>query len=377
MHTRAKTKPRIGIFTRPIDQGTSGSGHHLLEIVRHVLAANADFELFLIHYERNEKAIYREAPELIVPRNPLAAARVLAPYGFDVLHYSPLTVHSPIIGVKAKKAATIHGAEPNILPRYYSLPARIHAKYVKPVLARRMDRIFTVSETSKRYYAEHWGVDPERVSICYNAVDAQYRPGRDPEPVKKKYGIRGRYLFHVSKYSRRKNPDCILKAFRVLARREDTRDVGLVLAGSGWNNETVLGYLEREKLLERVVFTGFTPEDDLVALYCGAEAFLFPSRAEGFGMPNLEAMACACPVVTSRAFAIPEVVADGALLIDDPDNYEDLAAKALSLIQDRAARDDLIRKGLARAASFSWEESARTVLEGYRSLLADSARSGA
>lgn len=371
MSIPVKTKPRVGIFTRPIDQGTSGSGHHLLEIVRHVLAANTDFEIFLIHYERNEKAVYREAQEIIVPRNPLAAARSLAPYAFDILHYSPLTVHSPILGVKARKAATIHGAEPNILPRYYTLPARLHAKYVKPVLARRMDRIFTVSETSKRYYAEHWGVAPERVSICYNAVDAQYRPDRDPGPTKRKYGIRGRYLLHVSKYSPRKNPDCILRAFRSLAAREDTRDVGLVLAGSGWNSESVLGFLEREKLMDRVVFTGFTPEDDLVALYSGAEAFLFPSRAEGFGMPNVEAMACGCPVVTSRVFAIPEIVGDAALLMDDPDDHEDLAAKALSLIQDRAAREALIRRGLARAASFSWEESARTVLDGYRSLLAE------
>ena len=363
-------KPLVGIFTRPIDQGTSGSGHHLHEIVRRVLALNDEFDIRLIHYARTDRDVYAMAPEIIVPRNPLRAAAALRAYGFSVLHHSPLTVMSPILGLGARRAATIHGAEPNLLPSYYSLPARLHARLAKPVLARAMDRIFTVSETSKDYYVKHWGVDPAKVSVCYNAVGPSYRPGLDSSIVHSRLGIPGRYIFHVSKYSERKNPDCLLAAFGELAGQSDFADLSLVIAGSGWDNERVRAFTRARNLEGRVVCTGFTPEQDVAALLAGASAFAFPSRAEGFGMPNVEAMACGCPVVTSRAFAIPEIVGDAALLIDHPDDYRGLALALARILREPALASELRTRGLERAARYSWDDSARTVLAGYRGLLA-------
>ncbi|MFP4427411.1 MAG: glycosyltransferase family 4 protein [Spirochaetaceae bacterium] len=371
--TSATTRPRVGIFTRPIDQGTSGSGHHLLEMVRHILELNEEFEIYLIHYEPNEKPIYRHpgvAGEIIVPRNPFAAARKLAPYGFSLLHHSPLTIYSPLRVPGAARVATIHGAEPNIIPRYYSLQARLHARFIKPRLARRMDHIFTVSETSKRYYAEHWGVDPGRVSITYNACAPAYRrlePPFEELPALKRLGLDTPYLFHISKHSHRKNPEAIASAFATVARSEEIPGLKLVLAGKGWENESLETRLRDLGVLDRVVFTGFVGEEEVVELFNGAFAFLFPSRAEGFGMPNVEAMACGCPVITSNAFALPEIVGDAALIVE-PEDHDALATSILRLHREPELRSQLITKGLDRAASYSWEKSARTVLAVYRQL---------
>ncbi len=372
MTSNVKSRPRIGIFTRPIDKGTSGSGHHLLEIVRHILDINErekSFDIRLIHYLKGTADVYGRAPEIIIPRSPVSAARVLRQWDFDVLHHSPLTVFSPVFGLRARRVATIHSAEPNIIPQYYTRLERAHAKYLKPVYARKMDHIFTVSGTSKAYFAEHWGVNPDRVSVCYNAVSPAYRRIESPLSVPAKYGIRGRYVFHVSKFSHRKNPWCILNAFGELASRETTKDVTLVIAGSGWKNDEVLSFVNERGLADKVVFTGFTPEEDVVELYNGAQAFVFPSRAEGFGMPNVEAMACGCPVVTTRAFAIPEIVGDAAIVVDDPEDFRGVASGLSRILTDPAVRASLVERGLERAASFSWDASARTILGVYASLV--------
>ncbi len=369
--------PKVGIFTRPIDQGTSGSGHHLSEMVRHIIDINEAerrFDITLIHYERNDREIYRRVPELIIPRNPLAAARTLIPHRFDLLHHSPVTIFSPVRVRGAVHVGTIHSAEPNIIPQYYSVPARLHARWIKPRYARRMDHIFTVSETSKRYFVDHWRVPPDRVSITYNACSPAYRVlgevgDTEPSPVLRRLGIDEPYLFHISKHSPRKNPDCILRAFAALCERGTIPGVRLVLAGSGWKNASVESFIDRHDLGTRVVFPGFIPEEEVVELFNGATAFIFPSRAEGFGMPNVEAMACGCPVVTSNAFAIPEIVGDGALVMDDPDDYHDLADKVERIYRDETLRRSLVERGITRAGEFSWEKSARTVLDTWARLI--------
>ena len=363
--------PTIGIFTRPIDQGISGSGHHLLEMVRHVLAQNRDrFRFTLIHYERNERPIYREAEELIVPRNPFAASRAVAPLGFDILHYSPLSPYAPIWGVKAHKVATIHGAEPDLIPEHYSWKLRFHGKVTKPWLSRRMDHLITVSQTSRDYFSSRYRIPLDRFSICYNAVNPNYRrlaPGEIR--VREKYGTGERFLLHVSNFSERKNPWTIMRAFAEVLGRDCGRDYRLVLAGNRWENEGTKRFAAELGIEGRVVFTGFISEGDAVELFNAADAFLFPSLAEGFGMPNIEAMACGCPVVTSGAFAIPEIVGDAAIVVPDPKDWRGLADAVTRLLTDRELRNRLVERGIARAASFSWRESADTLLAVYEGLL--------
>jgi glycosyltransferase involved in cell wall biosynthesis len=367
----AWSQPRIGIFTRPIDQGFSGSGHHLLEIVRNVLARNQDrFHFTLIHYEKNDLPIYTQSDELIVPRNPIAASRVLRRLKFDILHYAPLSPYAPIWRVPGKKVATMHGAEPYLVPELYGPAHRFHAMFTKPRLARRMDHIITVSKTSRDFLAGRFRIPRERFTVCYNAVGTAYRRLTAEEvTAPARFGVDGPYVLHMSNFSERKNPETVIRGFAAFARAMPDQDYRLVLAGNRWRNPRTERLVSELAIEERVCFPGFVTERDAVELLSGAFCFLFPSLAEGFGMPNVEAMACGCPVVTSGVFAIPEIVADAALVLPDPRDWSACSGELQRLAQDETLRSTLVKRGLSRAAEFSWAQSAEAVLSVYEQLI--------
>jgi glycosyltransferase involved in cell wall biosynthesis len=357
---------KIGIFTRPIDQGTSGSGFHLLEILNHLFDQDDENEYVLVHHERNDRPIYRRRRELIVPRNPLKAARILRSERFDILHYNPLTIIAPLWGSGARRLATIHGASILFLPDQFGLFKRLHAKLLLPFLARRMDRVVTVSRTSAAFMRERYGVDSRRIRICFNATNDEYRPS---DAVSARSGdiAAGATILHISKFSERKNPWTLLEAFARVAAA--LRDAGLVVVGSGWKNPAVEAWLASRSLADRVSFAGFVDEAEKIRLLQTSALFVFPSLYEGFGMPNLEAMACGCPVVTTRVFAIPEIVGDAAMIVDDPRDAAALAEKMLEVLGDRDLRKRLVEAGIARARDFSWDESAAVLKKTYGEMM--------
>ena len=361
-------RKKIGIFTRPIDQGTSGSGHYLKEIVAHLLKQNKDFDITLIHYQKNDKPIYNGVKELIIPRNPFKASKIIKKEGFELLHYSPLTIMAPRWGVKAIKVATIHGAEPDLVPQYYSVIKRLHSRLIMPIYARLMDHIFTVSETSKEYFVKNYKISPLKISITYNAVNPSFKelPGKS-FPANEKFNTGNKFIFHISKCSHRKNPEAIIKAFKLFS--EDHSDFKLVLAGSGWNSNYVVELLKDQKVLDKTIFPGFVTEQEVIELLNSATLFVFPSFAEGFGIPNIEAMSCGCPVITSGVFALPEIVENAALLVNEPKNYKELADKMNQIVSNNILKDDLIKKGFNRCKAFSWVNSANHILDIYNQLL--------
>ncbi|HCM26002.1 MAG TPA: glycosyltransferase family 1 protein [Treponema sp.] len=361
---------RIGVFSKPLDNWTSGSGQHLNEILTHALDINdreGRFEFTFIHYRESGNPIYARVRELIIPRNPLLAAFILRREGFDLLHYGPLTIFAPIWFVRAKRMATIHGAEQLLNPQLYGWLEMTHERMVVPFYARQMDAIVTVSETSKRYFTEHFGVESARVTVCYNGLSPAYRTlSAEERCAAKGPAIDEPYILHLSRFSERKNPWTMLEAFARL-RRTDPRakDFKLVCAGKGWEGEAVRARARELGLADAYMAPGFIDRETSVALMNGARAFLFPSLAEGFGMPNLEAMACSCPVVTTRVFAIPEIVGDAAIILDDPLDADAMSGALARACFDGALRERLITAGLRRLPLFSWDESAGKLLGVY------------
>jgi len=361
-----RTRLKIGIFTRPIDQGTSGSGFHLLEVLNHLLDSDQDNEYVLIHHARNENGIYRRCRELIVSRNPLLAAFRLRKEGFDIVHYNPMTILSPIFGIPSKKITTIHGASILFLPKQFSFMKRMHAKLIVPFLARRMDGVVTVSKTSASFINKTYHVESDNICLCYNAVSEKYAQFEADGNAGKKYKI-----LHISKFSERKNPWALLNAFKLVI--QGIPEAKLSIIGNGWDNEKVRQWIDGNRLSDAIVLLGFVSEDEKIKRLQDSGVFVFPSLYEGFGMPNLEAMACSCPVVTTRVFAIPEIVDDAALLVDDPNDHKDIAEKILSIMNDDQLRQHLIDQGLRRVKSFSWTESARALRNFYERIGSDRA----
>lgn len=345
-----------------------------------MVSRSHELELVFCHYERNDAfAPYRAGEELILPRNPLAASARLRRAGLDLVHYNPLTVYAPLfVGQRREgdaggrrapvpRVATIHGAAPLFLPEQYSRVKVLHERYAVGWLARRMDHIFAVSETTKRFIVDTYHVPAERIDVIYNAVDPGFR--RLPPAEREQSRVAGLrpFVLHLSKFSERKNPWTILDAFAELATED--RELKLVLAGAGWDNDAVRRNLRENEIEAQVVFPGFVEKEEIVELMNLAEVFVFPSFYEGFGMPNLEAMACGCPVVTSRAFAIPEIVGDAAITLRCTDDASELASRIREIRTDDELRRTLTERGVARAAAFSWHRSIETIFGAYRRLL--------
>ena len=339
------------------------------EMMNAVLELNSErFDFTFVHYRPSNNPIYRRVRELIVPRNPLRAATALRRGKFAVVHYAPLTIFAPIWGVHARKVATIHGAEQLLVPQFYGMIELAHEYLVVPAYARRMDRIITVSETSARFFTERLRVNPGRIVVCYNGLSSTYRVmPREDVTAPERYAVARPYVLHVSRFSERKNPWVLLDAFARIVREKGVPH-SLICAGGGWSNEKVLHRVRTLGISERFVAPGFVPEQDVAELMNVADLFVFPSLAEGFGMPNVEAMACGCPVITTPGFAVREIVGDAAVVVEDPHDALGLSEAMFDVISHRDLRSRLTERGKARLPLFSWAKSAERLLSVYQEL---------
>ncbi len=287
---------------------------------------------------------------------------------FDVFHFTfsqnvPLLKSGPIV-------VTVHDLISIIFREHYR-----HNK-LRPLFdwmwtkaTKKADRIIAVSESTKRDIIEYLDVSEDKIKVVYEAADPIYRPVTEDEAesVKRRFKTNGSYIMYVGGMDPRKNLEGLLDAYRRLP-TDLSREHKLVVVGrlDQW-------YPEIEKLIsefglrERVVFTGFVPDEMLVALYNGASVFVLPSLYEGFGLPLLEAMSCRTPVVCSNAASIPEVIGDAALMVD-PHDVDGLAAAIERALTDSELREGLREKGFKRAKSFSWEKTARETLAVYEEI---------
>lgn len=246
----------------------------------------------------------------------------------------------------------------------------------------RRDWIACISGHAKREFCDYTGMDPARVFVTPLAAAAHFRPAEDAgraSAARRRYGLEGReYFLSLAVPQPRKNLAHLIRCFyRLLDEHPDAADTWLVLAGSrdqGWMYEEVFAALEESpRHRARVLFPGYLPEEDLGAVYGGALAFVYPSLYEGFGLPALEAMACGTAVIASDTTSLPEVVGGAGLLVD-PTDADALCGAMLRVAGDAGLRAELGRKGLERAAEFSWARCAAQTADVYR--VAAGARAG-
>jgi glycosyltransferase involved in cell wall biosynthesis len=221
--------------------------------------------------------------------------------------------------------------------------------------ARSAERVICPSGYTADDVCARWGVASERVRVI---ADAPALPFGGLEPPA------GPYLLAVGDLRRKKNVDALVRAF-VELRRGAKIEHRLVLAGLDAGSGVMLRAAAQG---EPVEFTGYVPDERLDALIRGASLLVHPSLYEGFGLVVLEAMARGTPVLAARATALPETGGDAAAYFEpaDPDGLEHALNE---LLADDGARDELIRRGLARAADYSWERTARETAAVYRELL--------
>ncbi len=270
----------------------------------------------------------------------------------------------------APLVVTVRDLIPLVHPEWNTQGRERLRRHLLPLLERAA-AVVAISRWTARHLTRHLGLDAGRVRVIPHGVARWlFRPASPAAraAVRKKLGLGHPFVLCVSPLdgSPRKNLDTLLRAFAAF-RSAAPGPWRLCLAGPGRPAEGLLRLVRRLRLEERVVFTGYVDEEDLPALYSAAACLAFPSRAEGFGLPLLEAMACGTPVLASSAAAAPEVAGEAALLAD-PERVEDWVQGLWRLAADGALRTRLVLLGLRRARLFSWRRAARAYLDLFRAV---------
>lgn len=289
---------------------------------------------------------------------------------FDGVRLFHATEHLLPKLTNARSVFTLHDTAYLRFPEYHLPRNRLYLRAMMPRFLERADRIIAVSDSTRRDALRFYRLDPGKIEVIPEGVDARFRPDLDGtivSAVRQRYGLPERFILCVSTIEPRKNLTTLLDAYAAL--RHDDPDVRLVIVGGkGWLFERFFERLRSLGLDDDVVLTGYVPDEDMPALLNAAEVFAFPSEFEGFGLPPLEAMACGVPVVCSNAASLPEVVGEAGLLLPP----RDVAAwvEALGRVLDDARlRQDLRDRGRERASRFTWDAAARRTLDVYRSVM--------
>lgn len=240
-------------------------------------------------------------------------------------------------------------------------------------ILRHADRIVTTSQAVADDALGHYRVARNRLSVVPLGVDPAVfypLPGEEVARVLQRY-VPGAYFLALDVHNPRKNFAAVLEAFALLPGdlRRSRHLIALGKPRASAESASPRALAERLGIADRVVFAGDAPVDDLVALYCGADALLYPSVYEGFGMPVLEAMACGCPVITANLSSLPEVAGDAAVLVD-PGSAEALSAAIQTIAGDAVYRGQLVQRGFQRAATLTWDATAAGMLAVFDEVLA-------
>ena len=284
--------------------------------------------------------------------------------GADVF-YSPDFTLPPL--ARAAAAVTVHDLSYLIHPETHYPPLRRYLESAVPRALDRAGRIFADSVQTRDDLQTHLAIDPARVEVVLSAADPLFRPAEKAaiDAALRGHAIDRPYLLSVGTIQPRKNLPVIFSALRALV--DGGRDLLLVHVGRpGWMYEPIFAALDQSGVKDRVRIVAASDED-LVALYSGAVALVFPSLYEGFGLPCLEAMACGTPVISSHAGSLAEVVADAGITVD-PHDAAAIAAGVTRLLDEHEFRAALIRRGFEQNARFRWESAARQVYDALASL---------
>jgi glycosyltransferase involved in cell wall biosynthesis len=237
----------------------------------------------------------------------------------------------------------------------------------------RARRIMAVSEATRRDVHDALGIPADRIRVAYNAPNPEfYRPAtaERARAILERYQIDYPFLLYAGNIRPQKNIPRLVEAFAVarerLSRHPVYRNLHLVIIGDEISRYPSVRRAVIQTRVEKAVrFLGFVPFEALRIFFERAALFVFPSLYEGFGLPPLEAMASGTPVVGSNVSSLPEVLGDAALLVN-PENVFEIARAIQEALVDEEIRGELIAKGKVQAARYSWDRTAREVLEVYR-----------
>lgn len=276
---------------------------------------------------------------------------------FSPSHYTPLLSIVPSVIYLMDLSYERFGTE------YFTTYDINQLKRWTPLSCRKAKHILTISEFSKSEIVSLYKVKPEKITVVYPGFDRETYHSKIPKTkqlqVRRKYGLKGKYLCYVGTLQPRKNLIKLVEAFAKL----ENKQIKLVIGGKkGWLFDTIFEQVKKLNLEDRVKFLGFVPNEDLPGLIKGSLAYVLPSLYEGFGMPPIEAQAVGVPVVVSRISSLPEVVGASGIYIEDPSSVDSIRQALENVISLRKSeREAIVEVGKENTKRFDWEESAKEI----------------
>jgi glycosyltransferase involved in cell wall biosynthesis len=396
---------RIGIMLQSFDESVGGIGVYTQEIVRSLLQVDSTNEYILMYpgygtarscrgqFRQHKNAIEIEteffgAPlrtywRQVVGRAPRVTRKMrnLAPldihwdqvvipgmvkkYGIDVVFNPHLSV--PIRG-RFGKVMVLHNVEYHTVPNVYTWRINIWWYMVEKVILPAADRMISLSNAMTADVRKYVKYPITQVRTIYHGVTDKFRVETDCERLaqtRAKYHLPERFILFVGRLYPQKNFATLARAFALV---KDTIPHRLIVVGQPrYKFEGDLNLLGELGIEDRVDFLQYVPNDELPMIYNLADCFVYPSLYESFGLAQLEAMRCGCPVIGANAGAIPEVTG-GAAILFDPHSPQELSQAILKVTCEPDVRRDLVDRGLARAREFTWERTARETLAVFNEL---------
>jgi glycosyltransferase involved in cell wall biosynthesis len=292
----------------------------------------------------------------------------------DIFHSSFYPLPKPIKNFKGlRRFITIYDLIPILFPQHFEFRVnRLLRKILKSIDDDAW--VVTISHSTKNDLCNYLKINPSKVFVTHLAASNIFykcTASQTISIIRKKYNIPDApYVLTLSTLEPRKNIDHTIRCFIKVIQEQHINDLHLVLVGTkGWDYNKIFTELTRNpKLKNRIIFTGYVPDEDLAPLYSGALMFVYPSIYEGFGLPPLEAMKCGVPVITSDSSSFPEVVGDAGIMVN-PIDEDALCQSILELYTNSAFRSKVSYKSLKQSSLFSWEKCGQETTNAYKAAL--------
>ena len=299
------------------------------------------------------------------------------PENIDLVHFpyfEPFFLALPVYK-RYKTAVTVHDLTPIVFSKHFPRGIKGSIKWqMQRYALKKANAIITDSNSSKKDIVKYVGVPEGRVNVIYLAAGEDFIKLKTENiklKIKEKYKLPDKFVLYVGDVTWNKNLPRLLEAIRKTG-------IPLVMVGKAlvsddydrtnpWNDDLVKVQQEAEANTN-VIRLGFVSNEDLVEIYNMATVFIMPSLYEGFGLPVLEAMASGCPVITTKEGSLPEVAGEAALYVDAY-STESIAEGLKKVFNDENLQKELSKKGLKRAAEFSWKKTAEKTLDVYGKVL--------
>jgi len=368
---------KIGIDGIPLSAAKTGVGHYTFEVARALAVAQPQEEFQVISQIPFVAAAIESASptpgNLVFIREPvntvtkhwwtLGLPLYIRRNSIDLFHGTNYDV--PAWG-GVPTVLTIHDLSLLLYSETHEERRVKRARRRLPIMVRLATRIIVPTDSVRGEVCEHLSVNANKVVVIPEAPRRCFHPVQ-PESAREllnRFGIEDSFVLYVGAIEPRKNLITLVRAMEEVYTATTLRPQLVIAGPKGWLSDDLFTYVATSLIKDRIVLTGYLGDEDLRALYSACSVMSFPALYEGAGLPPLEAMACGAPVITSDARAVVEMTGNGAMSVAAMD-HRALAQAIVKLLSNTSEREDLVQRGLKRAAQFTWERAAAETYETY------------